>query len=262
MYYKRQGLPEENEIVLCKVTKIFPNSVFADLVEYNDSGMIHISEISPGRIRNIRNYVSVGRQIVCKVLRINREKGHIDLSLRRVNSTTRREKLDQIKQEIKAEQVIKNLAKKLNKKPEALYKIVTKSVFKEYSHLHLAFRDLAKGEVDFVKLGLDKSLAEELATAAKEKFKEPKILFQGEISLRTYATEGLEKVKSTLKEVEAISEKLKVVYLGAGRYKFTLEERDYKKAEDQLKEIQSVLEKFNDGLSSSSFSRRKAEVAD
>ena len=89
MLYKREGLPETDEIVLCKVTKIFPNSVFAELVEYRDSGMIHISEVSPGRIRNLRDYVSVGRQIVCKVLRIDRERGHIDLSLRRVNSNQR-----------------------------------------------------------------------------------------------------------------------------------------------------------------------------
>ena len=64
MLYKRTGLPEQDEIVLCKVTKIFPNSVFVDLLEYGKSGMIHISEGSPGRIRNLRDYVTIGRQIV------------------------------------------------------------------------------------------------------------------------------------------------------------------------------------------------------
>ena len=92
MFYKREGILEQDEIVLCKVTKIYPNSVFVQLLEYNDSGMVHISEVSPGRIRNLRDYVSIGRQIVCKVLRIDRERGHIDLSLRRVNSNQRKEK--------------------------------------------------------------------------------------------------------------------------------------------------------------------------
>src|SRR3989344_4570026 len=142
MYYKRQGIPEEDEIVLCKVTKIFPNSVFVDLLEYGHGGMVHISEIAPGRIRNLRDYVSDGRQIVCKVLRLDREKGHIDLSLRRVNSTQRVEKLEEIKQELKAESLLKNLATKLKRPHLELYKEITGVIFKEYSHLYLCFKDI------------------------------------------------------------------------------------------------------------------------
>ena len=130
MLYKREGIPEENEIVLCQVTKIFPNSVFVKLLEYNDTGMIHISEVSPGRIRNLRDYVKVDKQIVCKVLRIDREKGHIDLSLRRVNSNQRKEKLDEIKAELKAESLIANLAKKLKTSTEKLYLDLTKTIFR------------------------------------------------------------------------------------------------------------------------------------
>ena len=176
MLYKLTGMPEVDEIVLCKVTKIFPSSVFVELLEYErKSGIVHISEVSPGRIRNLRDYVSVGRQIVCKILRIDREKGHIDLSLRRVNSSQRREKLDEIKQELKAEQLVKNLAKKLQKTISVLYKEITSKVFKEYSHLHLCFRDVVDGEVDLKKLGLPEALANELKAAIEEKFKPAKI---------------------------------------------------------------------------------------
>lgn len=260
MYYKREGLPEEDEIIFCKVTKIFPNSVFVELLEYHDSGMIHISEISPGRIRNIRDYVSVGRQIVCKVLRIDREKGHIDLSLRRVNTHQRREKLDEIKSETKAETLVKNLAKKLKLEPFALYKKISKEVFKEYSHLFLFFKDLSAGEVTAAEIGLDKKLAAELETVVKEKFKEPKVIFQGEISLQTYDTEGLNKVKDTLTKIEKLSPNLTVTYLGAGRYKFVLEERDIKLAEKLIKKIQTILDKFEDKISTFEFSRKKAEI--
>ena len=135
MLYRRKGFPEEDEVVLCKVTKIYPNSVFVNLLEYGDSGIIHISEVSPGRIRNLRDFVSVGRQVVCKVLRVDRQKGHIDLSLRRVNSNQRREKLDEIKQELKSEQLIKTIAKKLNKDFKKLYDEVSKKIFQEYSHI-------------------------------------------------------------------------------------------------------------------------------
>jgi len=260
MYYKRKGLPEEDEIVLCKVTKIFPNSVFADLVEYSDSGMIHISEISPGRIRNIRDYVSVNRQIVCKVLRIDREKGHIDLSLRRVNTHQRREKLDEIKGELKAESLVKNLSKKLKVPTMDLYKKITIPVFKEYSHLYLFFKEIVSEGVDPAEYGVDKKIAKELITAVKDKFKEPKVIFQGVIYLQTHHSDGLDRVKEILNDIETISPKLTITYLGAGNYKFILEERDYKVAEGYLKKIQEKLEKFDDKISESKFSRKKAEV--
>ena len=72
--------------MLCIVRKILPHSVFVDLMEYNNrEAMIHISEIAPGRIRNIRDFVKEGKQVVCKVLLLNRDRGTIDLSLRRVS---------------------------------------------------------------------------------------------------------------------------------------------------------------------------------
>ena len=116
MFYKKQGYPEEGEIAVATVKKILYHSVFATLDEYASmEGMIHISEISPGRIRNIRDYVKEGKQIICKILRIDRQKGHIDLSLRRVSTTQRINKTADWKQEQKAEKALGVLGKKLDK---------------------------------------------------------------------------------------------------------------------------------------------------
>lgn len=256
MLYKRSGLPEEEEIVLCKVTQILPNSVFVELLEYDDTGMVHISEIAPGRIRNLRDYVSPERQIVCKVLRVEHQTGHIDLSLRRVNSTERREKLEEIKQEQKAETLISNLAKKLEMPLQQLYQKVTQKVFPTYSHLYLCFKEVVSGGVDLEGLGLDKKITEELTAAIKEKFKPPKIVLAGEIKLVTYASEGLAKIKQTLREIQKVSSNLNLFYLGGGRYKLTLEDYSYKPAEKNLQQVQKILEKFNDKISTASFSRQ------
>ncbi len=258
MFYKRQGYPEEDEIVLCKVSKIFPNAVFVDLLEFNSSGIVHISEVSPGRIRNLRDFVAVDRQIVCKILRVDKEKGHIDLSLRRVNSTQRREKLDEIKQEIKAEQLVSNLAAKLKRKSEDLYKEISQKVFKEYSHLSLCFKDVVSDEVSLENLGLDKNLAKELSEAVIEKFKPKKIEMSGEIILQTYSNDGIEKIKSTLLAVEKISPTLHLSYLGAGRYKLSIEEVDYKEVEKTYRAVEEVVNKFTDKLSTASVERQKA----
>ncbi len=260
MLFKLKGMPEVDEIVLCKVSKIFPSSVFVEILEYeNKSGIVHISEVSPGRIRNLRDYVSIDRQIVCKVLQIDRERGHIDLSLRRVNSNQRREKLDEIKQELKAEQLVKNLAKRMNKPLVVLYKEIADKILKEYSHLHLCFWDVAEGTADLLKIGLAPPVAEKLTEAILEKFKPVKIEIKGEISLKTYDPKGVEKIKTTLREVEKVSKNITLFYLGAGRYKFIIEDVDYKPAEKNLAKVQLIVDKFNDKLSAASFEREKGD---
>ncbi|MBI2673100.1 S1 RNA-binding domain-containing protein, partial [Candidatus Woesearchaeota archaeon] len=107
MLYKKKGLPEEGELVLCTVKKILPHSVFVNIDDYeNLEGMIHISEISPGRIRNIRNFVIEGKKLICKVLTTNKERQQVDLSLRRVSISLRKEKNQEYKQEQKAEKIL------------------------------------------------------------------------------------------------------------------------------------------------------------
>ncbi len=257
MLYKRKGLPEEDEIVLCKVTKIFPNSVFVELLEFGETGMVHISEISPGRIRNLRDFVSIGRQIVCKVLRIDREKGHIDLSLRRVNSTQRMQKLNEHKQELKAESLLQNLAKKLNRPAEEIYKKIAEKVFARFSSLYLCFREVASGNADLENLGVEKKLGKELTAAILDKFKPPKVFIKGEIKLQTFAPDGIDKIKTILEKVEQISPTITLFYLGAGRFKLIVEGDEYKLAENIVKKVQDILEKFNDKQSTAVYEREK-----
>ena len=257
MFYKKQGAPEENEIVLCRVTKIYPNSVFVDLLEFKDSGMVHISEVSPGRIRNLRDYVSIGRQVVCKVLKIDRERGHIDLSLRRVNSNQRKEKLDEIKQELKAESIIKSVAKKIKIPVEELYKTISIPIFNDYEYLYDCFRDVADDSVTLESFGIKKAIADEFNEIILDKFKPEKIIVQGEIEIKTYDSMGVDKIKKVLLAIEKISDTMNMSYLGGGRYKLVIEDFDYKPAEEHLAKALEILEKFNDKLSTAKFEREK-----
>ena len=113
MFYKKQGLPEIGEIVICTVKRVLPDSVFVELDEYDKEAMIHISEVAPGRIRNIRDFVKENKKVVCKILNINKEKGYVDLSLRRVNQAQKIHKNNEYKQEQKAEKILQYLSKKL-----------------------------------------------------------------------------------------------------------------------------------------------------
>src|SRR3989344_529510 len=148
MLLKKTGFPQEEELVLCTVTAVQYSSVFCTLDEYGArTGMIHISEVAPGRIRNIREFVKEGKKIVCKVLRINTERGHIDLSLRRVTEMQKRTKTDSIKNEQRAEKIVEQLAHQLKEPIEVLYKLVAEKILPSYAYLHQCFEEVAADNV-------------------------------------------------------------------------------------------------------------------
>ena len=60
---------EVGDIVLCTVDRIVGTIVFVK-IDGDGEGSIILSEIAPGRIRNLREYVVPKKKIVCKVLRI------------------------------------------------------------------------------------------------------------------------------------------------------------------------------------------------
>jgi translation initiation factor 2 subunit 1 len=235
MLYKREGYPEEGELLLCTVTKVQYHSVFCDLDEFNrKSGMIHISEVSPGRIRNIRDYVKEGKKVVCLVLKINEEKGHIDLSLRRVNENQKRRKMDAIKQEQKAEKIVEMLANDLEQPLEKVYKDISKLIFKEYEQLHLAFNEVVENDLKLESLGLEKTVAKKLEELVKDKIKPKEVIKTGELSLVCYSEDGLEIVKSALEAAEGIDDSVTIKYEGGGNYLVRVVAKDYKVAEKTL----------------------------
>jgi len=77
--------PELDELVLVQVVRIAENAAYVAVLEYDRAeGMILLSELSKRRIRSISKEARVGGIEVCMVLRVDEEKGYIDLSKRRV----------------------------------------------------------------------------------------------------------------------------------------------------------------------------------
>src|SRR5271157_4682097 len=87
---------EEGDNVLCTVDRIIGANVFVK-IEGDGEGIIITSEIAPGRIRNLRDYVVPKKKIVCKVLRVYGDR--IDLSLRRVTQKEQKEIMEEYKLE-------------------------------------------------------------------------------------------------------------------------------------------------------------------
>ena len=235
MLYRKQGFPEEDEIVLCTVTSVQYNSVFCTLDAYGKSGMIHISEVSPGRIRNLRDFVQEGKKIVCKILRVDLERGHIDLSLRRVNEGQRREYNGIIKQEQKAEKIIEGLAAELKKPVGEVYAAIATPILQQYEYLCLAFQDHVDETADLRTLGVPAAYQDLLIARVIDKIKPKRVSIGGTLSLTTYAENGIVVVRDALAAAQRASKDLRLNYLGSGKYQVTVEAEEYKDAEETLK---------------------------
>lgn len=75
---------EEGKIVKGCVTGIENYGIFVGLDNYY-SGLIHISEISDGFVRNVNDYVDIGETIRVKILSVDDENYHVKLSIKNIN---------------------------------------------------------------------------------------------------------------------------------------------------------------------------------
>lgn len=259
MFFKKQGYPEEGELVFCTVTNVQYNSVFVNIEEYKKQGLIHISEISPGRIRNIRDFVKEGKMIVCKVIKIDQSRGHIDLSLRRVTEMQKRQKTDERKQEQKAEKIIESLAQKIKKPVQELYAELEKTLLPKYELMQNAFQEVVESNLSLEKEGVNKEYAKALEELIREKIKPKSVEVSGTIIIKSYDEKGIQNVKEALIAAKNTHKTIDIRYLGAGNYSIQIIAKEYKEAEKILKEALEAAEKSISKDKTAEFKFKKKE---
>jgi len=241
MFYKKQGMPEIGEVLICTVKRVLPDSVFVELDEYGKEAMIHISEVAPGRIRNIRDYVKENKKVVCKVLNINKIKGHVDLSLRRVNQAQKIQKNNQYKQEQKAEKILKELSVKLKTDLSTIYNKIGNKIIENYGSLTSCFNDIINEKTDLKELKVDNELCKNLINIVKEKIKPLEVKIIATLKFETDAGNGIEIIKKAL---DLDNNNVNLTYVSAPNYRLDVTSSDYKKAEGIIKNLQDKINDF------------------
>ncbi len=243
MLLKRKDLPEEGEIVLCTVTSIPRFGAFVRLEEFeNLTGLIPISEVAAGRIKNVRDYLREGQVIVCRVLRVNKEKGHIDLSLRRVSEAQRRKKLEQVRQLQRVEKLVEYVAKQTGEDPARLLQALEDALLTKYESVYTAFISVVKGEEDLRTLkDIRKETAEELHQRILERIKPPEVTIQGVLTIENSAGDGADRIRHFLTSLE--EKQVRLHYLGSGSWKYQITAPDYKTAERAHDDLMSLANK-------------------
>ncbi|MDR2829967.1 MAG: translation initiation factor IF-2 subunit alpha [Methanobrevibacter sp.] len=236
MVRKSHEWPREGELIVATVYKVLNYGAFAKLEEYPDKeAFIHISEVSAGWVKNIRDHVRENQKIVARVLRVNPKKGHVDGSLKRIREDQRTKKIQSWKIEQKAEKFLELVAKSLDKDLNTAYEEVGYELMDIFGDVYGAFESSAEeGESILIGEGISEDWAKAITNIAAKNIVPPEVQITGYIDLQTYVSNGVEVLKEALKSIE--DDNIQVQYVGAPRYRVTVKSPDYREAEKNLKE--------------------------
>jgi translation initiation factor 2 subunit 1 len=229
--------PETGDLVIATIETVTDYGAYAKLDEFDKRGLLHVSEISSSWIRNIRDFVREGQKVVLKVLRVDHEKGHIDLSLRRVTKRERIEKVMSWKKERKADALLRGVAEKMGIGAEEINQKAVMVILQKYD-LYEAFEKAAiEGMEALTEIGVPENLAKAFAEVAQERIHVKMVKVRGVIEIRVVKPNGVKVIKEAFHKAkgERIKDaKITFFVIAAPKYSIEVQAENYKRAEDVM----------------------------
>lgn len=217
---------KEGDLILCKVEKV-TNTITLVSMPNGQEGTIISSEIAPGRIKLMRQYVVPNKQVVCKVLEA--KNNHIHLSLRRVTSKEKKDVLSAFKrtQAIKVafRQILKDRQKEISKKILENYKNLDEFTSEAKKNPSIIIKFIPSEKVEQIKKIIEK----------KRKNAELKLL----IKIKCLEEDGIKRIK---KVFDLGKENIAVQYISAGHFRLKLTVKDFKEGKKEMHELMENLE--------------------
>jgi len=242
---RKIGKPERNELVVCMITKLHPNSAYARLIEYNMDGIIHVSEVAKRWVRDIREFLKEKQYVVCRVRNVH--EGTIELSVKRVDRNDANRKLNAFKREKRAEKMLEMAGKKFKLDIDGIYDEVGYSLIENFGSLMKAFETALKNPELFRSKGVPKKWADAITEIAQKSFSEKIYTIKGNLEAVCYSPDGIKTIKDILENAEKGG--LKIRYVSAPKYEIIGKGKNFKKLELSLREtgeaIVKQLEKRN-----------------
>jgi len=192
---------------MVNVRNIADMGAYVSLLEYNNiEGMILFSELTRRRIRSIYKLIRVGRNEVVMVLRVDKDKGYIDLSKRRVSPEDVAACEDRFNKAKAVHGVLRHLAERRKIYLEDLYERIGWPLYREYGHAYDAFKlALADesapgtGEDPFAKLErVPPEIIEELKTYIRRRLAPQPIKIRSDIEVSCFTYEGIDAIREAL----------------------------------------------------------------
>ena len=239
MQVAKKDYPDEGEFIVGTVKNVQNFGAFISLDEYpGKEGFIHIAEVATGWVKRIRNHIKEKQKVVCKVMNVDAAKGHIDLSLKRVNEHQKRDKIQLWKNSQKADKLMEQVIKKIGISVEKGYKLFGDDLIKKYGSLYAAFEECAYDLETLKRDGFKGDWLKDFEIIAKENITIPFVDIKGYLDVKSWLPDGIEHIKKVLSEAEKSEFEdvdVQIKYIGAPHYIIHIRAPDYKIAEDEMK---------------------------
>ncbi|KAL3808295.1 hypothetical protein ACHAXA_009807, partial [Cyclostephanos tholiformis] len=204
--------PEIESLVMVNVRTIADMGAYVSLLEYNNiEGLILLSELSRRRIRSINKLIRVGRNEVAMVLRVDKDKGYIDLSKRRVSPEDVAACEDRFNKAKAVHGVLRHLAERRKLYLEELYERIAWPLYQKYGHAYDAFKlalaeessssSSSSSEVEedpFASLDVPADVIEELKLYIRRRLAPQPIKIRADVEVSCFTYEGIDAIRDAL----------------------------------------------------------------
>ncbi len=236
MVRRGDDFPSRGELIIGTVKEINPNSVFVSLDEYEKEGMIHISEIAKKWVRDIRDWVTVDKKIVCQVKDVREEKDQIDLSLKEVDERAKNRRMQEWKRDERGEEFLEEMAEEREISLDEIYEEVGFELQENFRDMLEPFEiAVRKGTEELVKRGVDEEWVGDIKKIGDENISRKTERLDERFTLRVWEPDGIEIIRSAFGEVGEEND-VEFKYITAPEYEVIKEASD-------LKEGEKILEK-------------------
>jgi len=235
----KKEYPEEGEYVVGTVTKVQNYGAFVTLDEFQErEGFVHIAEIASGWVKRIRNHIKEKQKVVCKVMHVDTSKGHVDLSLKRVNDHQKRDKIKEWKNNQKASRLMEMLSELIDKSVEECYDEFGRDIVEKYGSIYEAFEDTAYDPDSLENEGFQGDWIDAFKQIAQDNIAIQFVDIKGYMDVRSWQPDGIVHIRNALSKAEESEYEdvtIEIHYLGAPHFSIMIKAPDYKIAEDEMK---------------------------
>lgn len=246
--------PEVDDVVMVNVQQIAEMGAYVRLLEYdNIEGMVLLSELSRRRIRSIQKLIRVGKNEVVVVLRVDKEKGYIDLSKRRVSAEDVIKCEERYQKSKAVHSILRQCAEKYQVSLEDLYKAYAWPLSRKYGHAYDAYKmSIVDPNVwDGIESISDEIFAE-LKGQITRRLTPQAVKIRADVEVSCFSYEGIDAIKEALKAAEALSTEqaqIKVKLVAAPLYVITTQSLDKDQGiallESAIARIEEVTSKYS-----------------
>ena len=161
--------------------------------------MLFSGEITLKRVNYINRLLSVGKEEVLRVLRVDTQKGFIDLSKKQVKTDEIEECKKKFGKSKAVEGIVKLLSVHTKKSMESLYKTIIWPLYKKHEHAYDALKSLLNGDDKVLEgLKITDEVKEELMKILKVRLVAQPVKIRSAFKLSCYMFDGIDAIKESL----------------------------------------------------------------